>query len=181
MQALLAADLKGYRTQIGVPTTNTVAVGRSQTGIPALDCLLFTGASPEVKNQAKPPQLPLNEDPVLRNRDIKAPVDEKSRFARHAEEELVNRFHNQVKLLGLDPKKVTGTFYFRQSNPLGICTNCLTGVGRPEMPPTETGVIVQLSRMYPNLVIRADTDQPGTRAVGRHSFTMQNGNYLQMK
>jgi hypothetical protein len=178
MQALLAADLKAYRTQIGVPTTNTVAVGRAQTGNPALDCLVFTGASPEVKNQAKPPQLQLNEDPVLRNRDIRAPFPEKSQSARHAEEELVNRFHNQVKLLGLDPKKITGTFYVRQSNPGGVCSKCLTGVGRPDVPLTETGVIVQLSRMYPNLDIRVDTNEPSAKPHGRQSFTMRNGRYV---
>jgi toxin YxiD len=180
MQALLAADLKAYRTQIGVPTTNTVAVGRAQTGNPALDCLVFTGASPEVKNQAKPPQPQLDNDPVFRNRDIRSPTNARQDATRHAEEEVVNRFHNQAKALKLNPQSVTGTFYILQSNPRGVCGTCLQGVNNPNKEP---GVLVKLSRMYPNLNIRVDTEQfdPATRANVRRSFTLRNGNYVEEK
>jgi hypothetical protein len=180
MQQLLAVDLQSERDRLRTPSgQHTVAVGRAVTGNPALDCLVFTGASPEVKREANrrgviPPEIQLDDDPLLRNRDIRAPKHQYASSLNHAEEELANRFHNTAKALGIPPRQVTGTLYLRQSNDTGVCTWCLKGIDQPKLKIEETGVLIQLSRRYPNLRIEVGTENP-SRPNGRQSFALLNG------
>ena len=71
-------DLTTVRTRLGVPKTETVAVGK--TNVKGLEKITFEGQSPKVRKEAGLPDL----DEVWRNRNIKAP-GQNPLFTRHAE------------------------------------------------------------------------------------------------
>ena len=82
-------DLTTVRTRLGVPKTETVAVGK--TNVKGLEKITFEGQSPKVRKEAGLPDL----DEVWRNRNIKAP-GQNPLFTRHAEEVLANSFDKAV-------------------------------------------------------------------------------------
>jgi hypothetical protein len=172
--AQLRQELQQYRQELGQPDANkTIAAGR--TTVAGLECEVFTGASTLVRRGAGRPEL--DDDPEFASRDIKAPPTAKDRERQHAEEEVVNRFDNAAKRLYTDPRQVTGTLYILQSNPQGVCGTCLQGVRDPNKAP---GVLVALSKRYPDLYVRVDTEQydPTQRAYVKYSLTLQNGRYV---
>jgi hypothetical protein len=166
------ADLDKYRAELKVPERNTVAVGR--TDVKGLEDVTFKGASPEVRKQAGLSDL----DTLDPRREITSPAKD-PRGRNHAEEGVVNDFNNSVKAAKLKPEEVKGTLYIHQSNPRGFCTTCIQGITNPKK---AAGVLLQLSQKYPNLVIRGSSETiEGVKAAGRHSFTLQNGKYIEVE
>ncbi|SFU79824.1 hypothetical protein, partial [Butyrivibrio sp. INlla21] len=163
-------DLDLLRKKLGVPETNTIAVGK--TNVKGLENITFEGASPKVRQQAGIGDL----DDVYPNRKIVSPGKIAS-TTRHAEEGVANEFVDAVENARLKPEEVVGTLKIHQSNPKGVCPTCLSGLGNPNKP---AGVIKQLSEKYPNLTIEVTSESvDGVKANGRLNFTVKNGAYIE--
>jgi hypothetical protein len=164
------ADLDAYRAELKVPDTQTVAVGKSD--VPGMEGKTFKGAAPRVRQEAGLPPL----DESLPNREIKSPSLD-VRGTRHAEEGVINEFDQAVKDARLEPEDVKGTLYVHQSNPRGVCPTCIQGINNPDVDP---GIFRQLSEKYRNLTIDVTSETvPGLKAVGRHSFRLKDGKFLE--
>jgi hypothetical protein len=164
-------DLAAYRKELGVPEGNTVAVSR--TNVKGIEHLEFKGASPAVRKKAGLPDL----DQIGPKRDIKSPAALES-GTRHAEEDLIFQFMRAVKKAKLSPGQVKGELRIHQSNPRGVCPNCVQGITNPAADP---GIFLQLSRRFPELVIKVTTQRvPGiTRPNAKFSFTLKGGKYIE--
>ncbi|WP_081417440.1 pre-toxin TG domain-containing protein [Paenibacillus sp. Soil522] len=163
------ADLDAYRNKLGVPETDTVAVGK--TDVKGLEDLTFTGGSPKVRKEAGLPDL----DSAMPDRPIKSPSSHPL-STRHAEEGVINEFVEQVEKKGLKPEEVVGTLNIHQSNPKGVCTTCIQGISNPNVEP---GIFMQLSLKNPNLTINVTTEiVEGVKPAGKLSFTLQNGKII---
>jgi hypothetical protein len=164
------ADLEKYRAKLGVPETQTVAVGK--TDVVGLEVKTFEGASPKVRQEAKLPDL----DQSWPHREIKSPSLD-VRGTRHAEEGVINEFDQAVKDARLKPEEVKGNLYIRQSNPNGVCPTCIQGIKNPNV---EAGIFLQLSRKYPNLAIHVSSETvEGLHTVGRQTFTLRDGKFVE--
>lgn len=167
-------DLDEYRKELGVFDKHTVAIGK--TDVPGLEGLTFKGASIAVRRDAKLKAL----DEVAPDRLIKSPSPHPLGKA-HAEEGVISEFVDAVNAAGLKPEQVSGTLYIHQSNPAGICSTCIQGLGKRkdgrEVPP---GVFLQLSKKYPNLRIKATSETvEGVKVNGKLSFELKNGELIE--
>ena len=99
-----------------------------------------------------------------------------SSATRHAEENVANNFIEAIKEAELNAEDVTGTLKIHQSNPKGVCPTCLSGLGNPAKP---SGVIKQLSEMFPKLRIEVTSEiVEGVKVNGRLQFVVENGLYV---
>ena len=163
-------DLTTVRTRLGVPKTETVAVGK--TNVKGLEKITFEGQSPKVRKEAGLPDL----DEVWRNRNIKAP-GQNPLFTRHAEEVLANSFDKAVIEAKIKPEDVRGVLKIHQSNPSGVCRKCIQGLDNDIVKP---GVLKQLSLKYPNLRIEVTSEVlPNVKISGKSNFVIMNGKYIQ--
>ena len=163
-------DLTTVRTRLGVPKTETVAVGK--TNVKGLEKITFEGQSPKVRKEAGLPDL----DEVWRNRNIKAP-GQNPLFTRHAEEVLANSFDKAVIEAKIKPEDVRGVLKIHQSNPSGVCRKCIQGLDNDIVKP---GVLKQLSLKYPNLRIEVTSEVlPNVKVSGKSNFVIMNGKYIQ--
>ena len=162
-------DITNTREKYGLSDTNTVAVGK--TDVPGLENMTFEGGSPKVRNELGLPDL----DSEMPNRSIKAPSDNPL-FNRHAEEVIANKFDNAVKNAGLSADEVDGTLRIHQSNPSGVCKKCIQGLSNDNVKP---GVLKQLSKKYPKLVIKITSElDSNVKVTGRAEVVIKNGGYL---
>jgi hypothetical protein len=162
---VLKQDLENLREKVGTDI-DTIAVGR--TDIEGLEDVVFEGASPEVMKVA-PKEAGLK--PLDPNRKIKAPFDS-PRFTRHAEEMVINQFVDAVDAKFPNPLDVKGKLYIHQSNPRGVCPACKSGLGKSKA----DGVLLQLSKRYPNLeIIVSSETQEGKKVTMSHFFVLKNG------
>jgi hypothetical protein len=76
-------DLDALRHKLGVPETDTIAVGK--TDVKGMEGVTFEGQSPKVRSEAGLPDL----DEIWAERNIKSPGNNPL-FTRHAEEALAN-------------------------------------------------------------------------------------------
>ena len=163
-------DLTTVRTRLGVPKTETVAVGK--TNVKGLEKITFEGQSPKVRKEAGLPDL----DEVWRNRNIKAP-GQNPLFTRHAEEVLANSFDKAVIEAKIKPEDVRGVLKIHQSNPSGVCRKYIQGLDNDIVKP---GVLKQLSLKYPNLRIEVTSEVlPNVKVSGKSNFVIMNGKYIQ--
>ena len=163
-------DLTTVRTRLGVPKTETVAVGK--TNVKGLEKITFEGQSPKVRKEAGLPDL----DEVWRNRNIKAP-GQNPLFTRHAEEVLANSFDKAVIEAKIKPEDVRGVLKIHQSNPSGVCRKCIQDLDNDIVKP---GVLKQLSLKYPNLRIEVTSEVlPNVKVSGKSNFVIMNGKYIQ--
>ena len=163
-------DLTTVRIRLGVPKTETVAVGK--TNVKGLEKITFEGQSPKVRKEAGLPDL----DEVWRNRNIKAP-GQNPLFTRHAEEVLANSFDKAVIEAKIKPEDVRGVLKIHQSNPSGVCRKCIQGLDNDIVKP---GVLKQLSLKYPNLRIEVTSEVlPNVKVSGKSNFVIMNGKYIQ--
>ena len=163
-------DLTTVRTRLGVPKTETVAVGK--TNVKGLEKITFEGQSPKVRKEAGLPDL----DEVWRNRNIKA-TGQNPLFTRHAEEVLANSFDKAVIEAKIKPEDVRGVLKIHQSNPSGVCRKCIQGLDNDIVKP---GVLKQLSLKYPNLRIEVTSEVlPNVKVSGKSNFVIMNGKYIQ--
>ena len=163
-------DLIALRTKLGVPQTETVAIGK--TNVKGLEKITFEGQSPKVRKEAGLPDL----DEVWRNRNIKAP-GQNPLFTRHAEEVLANSFDKAVIEAKIKPEDVRGVLKIHQSNPAGVCRKCIQGLDNDIVKP---GVLKQLSLKYPNLRIEVTSEVlPNVKVSGKSNFVIMNGKYIQ--
>ena len=162
-------ELKKLRVKWGVPETDTIAVGK--TDVKGLEGITFEGGSPKVRKEAGLPDLNIS------NPD--RPIQGSGKIAsatRHAEEGVANEFVKAVKKAGLKPEKVSGILRLHQSNPKGVCPTCLSGLGNPNK---TSGVIKQLSEMFPDLEIRVTSEVfDNIKPNGRLEFIVKNGKYV---
>ena len=162
-------ELSNLRRKWKVPETDTIAVGK--TNVPGLEGKVFEGGSPKVRKEAGLSDL----DDAFPDREIRS-SGKISSATRHAEENVVNDFINAIKEVGLEAENVTGTFKIHQSNPKGVCPTCLSGLGNPAKP---SGVIKQLSEMFPKLRIEVTSEVvEGVKVNGRLQFIVENGKYV---
>ena len=163
-------DLTTVRTRLGVPKTETVAVGK--TNVKGLEKITFEGQSPKVRKEAGLPDV----DEVWRNRNIKAP-GQNPLFTRHAEEVLANSFDKAVIEAKIKPEDVRGVLKIHQSNPSGVCRKCIQGLDNDIV---KLGVLKQLSLKYPNLRIEVTSEVlPNVKVSGKSNFVIMNGKYIQ--
>ena len=163
-------DLDALRNKLGVPETDTIAVGK--TDVKGLENIIFEGQSPKVRNEAGLPDL----DEICAGRNIKAPGTNPL-FTRHAEEVLANDFDRAVIEAGINPQDVSGVLKIHQSNPTGVCRKCIQGLANDNVSP---GVLKQLSLKYPNLRIEVTSEiLPDIKVTGKSSFIIQNGKYVE--
>jgi hypothetical protein len=166
------SDLDKYRAELNVPERNTVAIGK--TDVEGLENFTFKGASPEVRRQAGLSDV----DTLNPNREIKSPARD-PRGRNHAEEGIVNDFNDAVNAAKIRPEEVKGTLYVHQSNPRGFCTTCIQGITNPKK---AAGILLQLSKKYPNLIIKGSSETiEGVKAAGRHSFSLRDGKYIEVE
>jgi len=162
-------ELSNLRRKWEVPETDTIAVGK--TNVPGLEGKVFEGGSPKVRKEAGLPDL----DEAFPYRKIRS-SGKISSATRHAEENVVNDFINAIKEVGLEAEDVIGTLKIHQSNPKGVCPTCLSGLGNPAKP---SGVIKQLSEMFPKLRIEVTSEVlEGVKVNGRLQFIVENGKYV---
>ena len=162
-------DLDELRSRLGVPETDTIAVGK--TNVKGLEGLTFEGQSPKVRSEAGLPDL----DEIWTGRNIKSPGNNPL-FTRHAEEVLANEFDRAVIEAGINPQDVSGVLKIHQSNPTGVCRKCIQGLTNDNVSP---GVLKQLSLKYPNLRIEVTSEiLPDVKVTGRSNFVIQNGQYV---
>ena len=162
-------ELSNLRRKWKVPETDTIAVGK--TNVPGLEGKVFEGGSPKVRKEAGLPDL----DEAFPYRKIRS-SGKISSATRHAEENVVNDFINAIKEVGLEAEDVIGTLKIHQSNPKGVCPTCLSGLGNPAKP---SGVIKQLSEMFPKLRIEVTSEVlEGVKVNGRLQFIVENGKYV---
>lgn len=73
----------------------------------------------------------------------------------------------------MEPEKVKGTLEMYQSNPIGVCTSCISGFTNDA---AKEGIFLQFSKKYPDLkIVVTSVKIDGVRKVGRLNFTIQNG------
>lgn len=162
-------DLDSVRNRIGVPETQTIAVGK--TDVKGLENLVFEGYSPAVRKEVGLPDI----DTIWPDRDIRAPAVNPL-FTRHAEEVLANEFDRAVEEAGILPENVVGVLKIHQSNPRGVCRKCIQGLANDNVRP---GILKQLSLKYPSLRIEVTSETlPDVKVSGRSSFVIQNGKYI---
>lgn len=114
------SDIADFRARHNVPTTDRIAVGR--TNVPGLENVTLEGAPRGVRHEAVlPPTTP---------GDIKSPAKH-ARDQGHAEEDLFNQFIQKVQERGLRSSDLEGKLVIYVSNPKGVCTVCRLGVGQP--------------------------------------------------
>jgi len=159
------ADLDAFRARINVPSTETVAVAK--TDIPALAGTKFEGASPRVWDEAKIP------------RAQPGPIASPSNFTAaqaHAEEDIANQFIRKVEEKGITQADLEGkTLEMHVSNATGVCNTCRQGLESDKA----AGVIKQLSERYPSLKIHVTVEtSPTAKLVGPSDFVVQDGKYL---
>ncbi|MDW8743206.1 hypothetical protein Q7W37_09235 [Streptococcus suis] len=71
---------------------------------------------------------------------------------------------------------IEGTLRLHQSNPKGVCPTCSSGLGNPDK---SSGVITQLSEMYPKLEINVTSGVIDcVKPNGRAEFIVKNGIYV---
>ena len=163
-------DLDILRRKLGVPETDTIAVGK--TDVKGLEGVIFEGQSPKVRSEAGLPDL----DEIWAGRNIKSPGNNPL-FTRHAEEVLANDFDRAVMEAGTNPLDVNGVLKIHQSNPSGVCRKCIQGLANDNVSP---GVLKQLSLKYPNLRIEITSELiPGVKVTGKSDFIIQNGHYVE--
>ncbi|MCC3164840.1 hypothetical protein [Streptococcus sanguinis] len=161
--------LSDLRKKWNVPETDTIAVGK--TDIPGLEDRVFEGGSPKVRKEAGLPDL----DDAFPDREVRS-SGKISSATRHAEENVANNFIEAIKEAELNAEDVTGTLKIHQSNPKGVCPTCLSGLGNPAKP---SGVIKQLSEMFPKLRIEVTSEiVEGVKVNGRLQFVVENGLYV---
>lgn len=161
--------LSDLRERWNVPETDTIAVGK--TDIPGLEDRVFEGGSPKVRKEAGLPDL----DEAYPDREVRSSGKIPS-ATRHAEENVANDFIDAIKETGLNAEDVVGTLKIHQSNPKGVCPTCLSGLGNPAKP---SGIIKQLSEMFPGLRIEVTSEVvEGIKVNGRLQFIVQNGTYI---
>ena len=162
-------ELSNLRRKWKVPETDTIAVGK--TNVTGLEGKVFEGGSPKVRKEAGLSDL----DDAFPDREIRS-SGKISSATRHAEENVANDFINAIKEVGLEAENVTGTFKIHQSNPKGVCPTCLSGLGNPAK---HSGVIKQLSEMFPKLRIEVTSEVvEGVKVNGRLQFIVENGKYV---
>ena len=163
-------DLDVLRKKLGVPETDTIAVGK--TDVRGLEGVTFEGQSPKVRSEAGLPDL----DEIWAGRNIKSPGNNPL-FTRHAEEILANDFDRAVIEAGINPQDVSGVLKIHQSNPTGVCRKCIQGLSNDNVSP---GVLKQLSLKYPNLRIEVTSEiLPDVKVTGKSKFIIQNGQYVE--
>ena len=163
-------DLDILRNKLGVPETNTIAVGK--TNVKGLEGITFEGQSPKVRSEAGLADL----DEIWPERNIKSPGNNPL-FTRHAEEVLANDFDRAVIEAGIKPQDVSGILKIHQSNPTGVCRKCIQGLANDNVSP---GVLKQLSLKYPNLRIEVTSETlPDVKVTGKSNFVIQNGKYIE--
>ena len=163
-------DLDALRHKLGVPETDTIAVGK--TDVKGMEGVTFEGQSPKVRSEAGLPDL----DEIWAERNIKSPGNN-SLFTRHAEEALANDFDRAVIKAGINPQDVSGVLKIHQSNPTGVCRKCIQGLANDNVSP---GVLKQLSLKYPNLRIEVTSEiLPDVKVIGKSNFVIQNGQYVE--
>ena len=163
-------DLDALRNKLGVPETDTIAVGK--TDVKGLEGVTFEGQSPKVRSEAGLPDL----DEIWAGRNIKSPGNNPL-FTRHAEEVLANDFDRAVIEAGINPQDVSGVLKIHQSNPTGVCRKCIQGLANDNVSP---GVLKQLSLKYPNLRIEVTSEiLPDVKVTGKSNFVIQNGQYVE--
>lgn len=161
--------LSDLRKKWNVPETDTIAVGK--TDIPGLEDRVFEGGSPKVRKEAGLPDL----DDAFPDREVRS-SGKISSATRHAEENVANNFIEAIKEAELNAEDVTGTLKIHQSNPKGVCPTCLSGLGNPAKP---SGVIKQLSEMFPKLRIEVTSEiVEGVKVNGRLQFVVENVLYV---
>jgi hypothetical protein len=164
------ADILALRQKWNIPDVETLAVAK--TNVNGLEGYTFEGASPTVRDLAGLPRIEISAP----NRPIKSSGKIPS-ATRHAEEDIANQFVYAVENAGIKPEDVNGTLVIHQSNPKGVCTTCLSGLGNPNV---EAGIIKQLSVRYPNLIIKVTSNYvEGVRIQGKATFIVQNGSYIE--
>ncbi len=163
-------DLDILRNKLGVPETNTIAVGK--TNVKGLEGITFEGQSPKVRSEDGLADL----DEIWPERNIKSPGNNPL-FTRHAEEVLANDFDRAVIEAGIKPQDVSGILKIHQSNPTGVCRKCIQGLANDNVSP---GVLKQLSLKYPNLRIEVTSETlPDVKVTGKSNFVIQNGKYIE--
>ena len=163
-------DLDALRQKLGVPETDTIAVGK--TDVKGMEGVTFEGQSPKVRSEAGLPDL----DEIWAERNIKSPGNNPL-FTRHAEEALANDFDRAVIKAGINPQDVSGVLKIHQSNPTGVCRKCIQGLANDNVSP---GVLKQLSLKYPNLRIEVTSEiLPDVKVTGKSNFVIQNGQYVE--
>ena len=163
-------DLDVLRHKLGVPETDTIAVGK--TDVKGMEGVTFEGQSPKVRSEAGLPDL----DEIWAERNIKSPGNNPL-FTRHAEEALANDFDRAVIKAGINPQDVSGVLKIHQSNPTGVCRKCIQGLANDNVSP---GVLKQLSLKYPNLRIEVTSEiLPDVKVIGKSNFVIQNGQYVE--
>ena len=163
-------DLDALRHKLGVPETDTIAVGK--TDVKGMEGVTFEGQSPKVRSEAGLPDL----DEIWAERNIKSPGNNPL-FTRHAEEALANDFDRAVIKAGINPQDVSGVLKIHQSNPTGVCRKCIQGLANDNVSP---GVLKQLSLKYPNLRIEVTSEiLPDVKVIGKSNFVIQNGQYVE--
>ena len=76
----------------------------------------------------------------------------------------------------MEPEKVKGTLEMYQSNPIGVCTSCISGITNDA---AKEGIFYNFQKKYPDLkIVVTSVEREGVRKVGRLNFTIQNGKYL---
>jgi hypothetical protein len=146
---------------------DTIAIGI--TNIKGLTDKIFEGASATVRRYAGMPNL----NDIAPNRPIKSPRN-LPLFTRHAEEDLANQFVYAVERAGLTPDEVVGILHILQSNSGGVFWPCLQGIKNPDVP---EGIILQLSRKYPDLLIQASSSEGSKKVNGLLYFQIKNGKF----
>lgn len=159
-------DLKEFRTRIGVPSTQTVAVAR--TNVPGMEDVKLEGASPSVWDKADLPRAAPG--------PIEPPPRTIALHREHAEQDIANQFVRAVEERRLKPSDLDGrTLAIHVSNPKGVCAVCRSGLASDKPP----GVLKQLSERYRDLRIHVTVEtQPGIIPRGPTTFVIQNGRYL---
>jgi hypothetical protein len=144
-----AADVANIRYDRGIPADlHTVAAGR--TDVPGLEGQLFEGGSPNVQAAAGyhwPETTPTIVSPHTN-----------PQWVDHAEQGIANQFVDAVEGLHLSKSELEGrTLAIHVSEPSGVCSHCMAGVGETLAPP---GPLMQLSTRYPELTIRITYHDP---------------------
>ncbi|MDO5626168.1 MAG: DUF4781 domain-containing protein, partial [Pseudomonadota bacterium] len=145
--------LEHWRAQVGIPAgRDTIAIGN--TDVPGLQDISFHGASAIPRRLSDPPMGPRPEGPIQSPSDV-------AQFSNHAEQDIFNHFVNAAQTQGITSEHMRGkTLDITISNESGVCNMCKSGLGNPDKP---SGIVKQLSEMYPDLLIRIwspGSDQP---------------------
>jgi hypothetical protein len=128
------------RQQLGVQKEQqTLAVG--WTDAPGLEAERFLGASRAIRDRA---HLPAPSQHIVTPRS-------NAQFQDHAEQDVINGFIDGVHRKGIDLSKEEATLWIFVSHLKGPCTACIQGFGKERL--VEPGVLLQLSKQFPSLLI----------------------------